>query len=266
MVGLGALGVVTRSHPGRRAGLRGAAARLRGARVGHAARALRRDRRERLQRERVKRAGARRWIRCGSEAASPTSRRPCGATSSALARRRFDRHPILGIDPVNCTPQLGRAGAWSDWLPYFRMGFTPSSGEELQSEYLVRARARRGRHRGGARPGGPPPPARPGVRAPDDRRRPAVDEPAVPTRHGRHPLHLDVRAGRRRPARSPHLERALAPFDARPHWGKLFASDATTLAARYERLPDFARLVERLDPARRVQERVAEARVLGARL
>ena len=48
-----------------------------------------------------------------------------------------DRHPILGIDPVNCTPQLGRPGSWSDRLPHFRMGFTPSSGEELQSEYLV---------------------------------------------------------------------------------------------------------------------------------
>ena len=48
-----------------------------------------------------------------------------------------DRHPILGLDPVNCTPQLGRPGPWSARLPYFRMGFTPSAGEELQSEYLV---------------------------------------------------------------------------------------------------------------------------------
>jgi hypothetical protein len=46
-----------------------------------------------------------------------------------------DRHPILGIDPVNCTPQLGVAGRWSDRLPHFRMGFTPSAGDELQSEY-----------------------------------------------------------------------------------------------------------------------------------
>jgi len=48
-----------------------------------------------------------------------------------------DRHPILGIDPVNSTPQLGRPGAWSDRLPHFRMGFTPSAGEEIQSEYLL---------------------------------------------------------------------------------------------------------------------------------
>jgi alditol oxidase len=48
-----------------------------------------------------------------------------------------DRHPILGLDPVNCTPQLGVPGRWSDRLPHFRMGFTPSSGQELQSEYLL---------------------------------------------------------------------------------------------------------------------------------
>ena len=44
------------------------------------------------------------------------------------------------------------------------------------------------------------------------------------------------------------VEAALAPFDARPHWGKLFLADAAVIAPLYERLPDFARLVERLDP------------------
>jgi alditol oxidase len=48
-----------------------------------------------------------------------------------------DRHPILGLDPVNCTPQLGVPGPWWDRLPHFRMGFTPSNGEEIQSEYQV---------------------------------------------------------------------------------------------------------------------------------
>jgi xylitol oxidase len=48
-----------------------------------------------------------------------------------------DRHPILGLDATSCTPQLGRPGLWSDRLPHFRMGFTPSSGDELQSEYVI---------------------------------------------------------------------------------------------------------------------------------
>ena len=63
-----------------------------------------------------------------------------GAAAAAV-----DRHPILGLDASNCTPQLGRPGPWSDRLPHFRMGFTPSSGEELQSEYLF-PRRRTGDH------------------------------------------------------------------------------------------------------------------------
>src|SRR2546423_814043 len=38
-----------------------------------------------------------------------------------------ERHPILGLDAVNCTPQLGVTGLWSDRLPHFRIGFTPNS-------------------------------------------------------------------------------------------------------------------------------------------
>lgn len=48
-----------------------------------------------------------------------------------------DRHPIPGLDPVNCSPQLGVPGPWSERLPHFRSGFTPSSGDEIQSEYIV---------------------------------------------------------------------------------------------------------------------------------
>ena len=54
-----------------------------------------------------------------------------------------------------CTPQLGRAGPWSDRLPHFRMGFTPSSGDEIQSEYFVAARARAGGDRGRPRASAP---------------------------------------------------------------------------------------------------------------
>ena len=47
------------------------------------------------------------------------------------------RHMIAGIDPVNCTEQFGVAGHWYDRLPHFRLDFTPSNGEEIQSEYLL---------------------------------------------------------------------------------------------------------------------------------
>ena len=51
-----------------------------------------------------------------------------------------ERHPIIELDPVNCTRQLGVPGPWFDRLPHFRMGFTPSAGDELQSEYIFARR------------------------------------------------------------------------------------------------------------------------------
>ena len=48
-----------------------------------------------------------------------------------------DLHPIAGISAENCTEQMGKAGPWFERLPHFKMGFTPSSGEELQTEYFV---------------------------------------------------------------------------------------------------------------------------------
>jgi xylitol oxidase len=170
-----------------------------------------------------------------------------------------DRHPILGLDPVNCTPQLGRPGSWSARLPYFRMGFTPSAGEELQSEYLV-TRA----HAGAAIEA---------VRALADRIRPvlhvceirtiAADRLWMSPQYERDSVGIhftwalepeavmDVLAD---------LEPALAPFDPRPHWGKLFLH-----APRYERVADFARLAERLDPRGAFRNAWLEARVLGLR-
>ena len=170
-----------------------------------------------------------------------------------------DRHPILGLDPLNCTPQLGRPGPWSARLPYFRMGFTPSAGEELQSEYLV------AREQAGA--------AIEAVRALADRIRPvlhvceirtiAADRLWMSPQYGRDSVGIhftwalepeavvDVLAD---------LEPALEPFDPRPHWGKLFLH-----APRYERLPDFARLAETLDPRGAFRNAWLEARVLGPR-
>jgi len=45
----------------------------------------------------------------------------------------------------------------------------------------------------------------------------------------------------------PQIEAALAPFSPRPHWGKLFVTSPQELEAAYPKLPDFRRLVRRLD-------------------
>ncbi len=68
----------------------------------------------------------------GGRAAEPVHDTLFGAIAASV-----DRHPILDIDPVNCTQQLGVPGPWSERLPHFRIGYTPSSGAEIQSEYLV---------------------------------------------------------------------------------------------------------------------------------
>ena len=58
------------------------------------------------------------------------------------------------------------------------------------------------------------------------------------------------------------VEAALEPFGARPHWGKLFLPAG--LAPRYERLPDFVRLAERLDPRGAFRNPWLEQHVLGS--
>jgi alditol oxidase len=158
-----------------------------------------------------------------------------------------DRHPILGIDPVNCTPQLGVPGPWSDRLPHFRMGFTPSSGDELQSEYLVpRGQAVAALEAlrtlaGVVRP----------VLQVSELRTVAADRLWLSPQYGQdtlavHFTWLPDRAGVERAL--VEVEAALAPFGARPHWGKLFLADASAIAPLYPRLPDFAALAARLDP------------------
>jgi xylitol oxidase len=46
----------------------------------------------------------------------------------------------------------------------------------------------------------------------------------------------------------PLVEAKLEPFQVRPHWGKLFTMAPETVRSRYAKLPDFRRLAERCDP------------------
>jgi alditol oxidase len=173
-----------------------------------------------------------------------------------------ERHPILGIDPVNCTPQLGVPGPWSDRLPHFRMGFTPSSGEELQSEYHV--------------PRGHAVDALETLRALGGRLRPVLqvselrtvsaDELWMSPQHGQDTLAVHFTWVPDLAAVEPvmaDLEAALAPFAARPHWGKLFLAGAAAVGPLYPRLGDFARLAERLDPGGVFTNDWLRERVLG---
>lgn len=180
-----------------------------------------------------------------------------GATPATV-----DQHPIRGIDPANCTPQLGVPGRWSDRLPHFRMGFMPSSGEELQSEFFVPRRDAAGaigalRALAGA--------VRPVLQV-SELRTVAADELWMSPQYRRDSLaiHFTWRPDRAAVDRVlVDVEAALAPFGARPHWGKVFRADARTIAPLYERLADFARLVERLDRRGAFANPWLRTRVLG---
>ncbi|MCW2704029.1 MAG: linked oxidase domain protein [Blastococcus sp.] len=180
-----------------------------------------------------------------------------GATPATV-----DRHVIRGLDPTPCTPQLGRPGPWSDRLPHFRMGFTPSAGEELQSEYLLPRR-----HAVEAIEA---------VRALAGRIRPlllvceirtvAADRLWMSMNYGEDSVALHFTWKPEQDAVEKvlgQLESSLSRFGARPHWGKVFTAGATDLAPLYERHADFVRLVERLDPRGAFRNAWLEARVLG---
>jgi xylitol oxidase len=180
-----------------------------------------------------------------------------GAVAAAV-----DRHPIPGLDASSCTPQLGRPGPWSDRLPHFRMGYKPCSGEELQSEYLFPRRYAVE--------------AIEAVRTLADQIRPilqvsevravAADRLWMSMNYGEDTVSIHFTWKREPDAvvdMLAQLESVLAPFEARPHWGKLFSAEAAAIAPLYERLPDFVRLVERLDPQGAFRNSWLKARVLG---
>jgi xylitol oxidase len=174
-----------------------------------------------------------------------------------------DRHPILGLDAVNCTPQLGVPGGWSDRLPHFRMGFTPSAGEELQSEYhLPRRHAAAAIEALRALAGA----IRPVLQV-TELRWIAADRLWMSPQHDQDSfaIHFTWEPGQAAVERVlAGVEAALEPFGARPHWGKLFLADAARIEALYPRLPDFRRLAERLDPRGAFRNAWLARHVLGA--
>ena len=156
-------------------------------------------------------------------------------------------HPIVELSAENCTAQMGVPGPWYDRLPHFRMGFTPSSGKELQSEYFVpRAKAVE---------------AIQAVERLRDHVSPHLmitelrtidaDELWMSTCYQRPSLAIHFTWKPEWDAVRqvlPMIERELAPFDVRPHWGKLFTIPPKTLQARYPKCEDFKRLVSEHDP------------------
>jgi xylitol oxidase len=159
-----------------------------------------------------------------------------------------ERHPVVGLAPQPCTPQHGVPGPWHERLPHFRLDYTPSVGAEVQSEFFVprehavaaiQAVRDIGAH------------IAPLLRV-SELRTVAADDLWLSPAYQRDSLGIhftwadDVTGVL---ALLPAIEAALAPFEPRPHWGKLFTMSPESVAARYPRHGDFGRLRGRLDPA-----------------
>ncbi|MFF0780409.1 FAD-binding protein [Streptomyces sp. NPDC003720] len=157
-------------------------------------------------------------------------------------------HPVPGMPAVNCTEQFGVPGPWHERLPHFRAEFTPSSGAELQSEYLLpRQTAVDALHALDA--------VRTtvsGVLQTCEVRTVAADPQWLSPAYGRDSVALHFTWIEDASAVLPvvrRVEEALSAFDARPHWGKVFTLPPAELRPRYPRLADFRALAGSLDPA-----------------
>lgn len=163
------------------------------------------------------------------------------------ARRRTDQVQIFDTPDPNVTTQ-GRLGPWLEALPHFRVDSAPSAGAEIQSEWFVgRADA---------------PDAIRAIQAVARRMAPALLMSEIRTvaadrlwlsaayERDSIALHVTWRDDPDAVARAVDvLEEALAPFGARPHWGKVHHLDAAGIARVVPRTADARTVFERLDPA-----------------
>ena len=170
-----------------------------------------------------------------------------------LATRNL--HPIAELSAENCTEQMGVPGPWYERLPHFRMGFTPSAGKELQSEYFV--------------------PRQNAVEAilAVERLRDQVSPHLMITEIRAiaadelwlSPIHFTWKQDW--PAVStllPVIEKELAPFHARPHWGKLFTTSPKELKGLYKKMPDFIELSRKYDPQGKFRNQYLNKNVFGS--
>jgi alditol oxidase len=181
-----------------------------------------------------------------------------GAT---LATRKL--HPIPGHSAESCTEQLGVPGPWYERLPHFRINFTPSSGAELQSEYLIP------RDRGSE-----------AILAVEQLRDHITPHPFISEVRTVEQDDLWMSTAYQRPSMAIHftwkpewpavknvlpmIEEKLAPFHARPHWGKLFTMSPARIKPLYPQLSSYQGLLAHYDPQGKFRNRFVDTNIYGA--
>ncbi|MEP7254059.1 MAG: D-arabinono-1,4-lactone oxidase, partial [Ginsengibacter sp.] len=171
-------------------------------------------------------------------------------------------HPIAELSAENCTEQMGVPGKWYERLPHFKMGFTPSSGKELQSEYFV--------------------PIENGVEAImaiqklgkligphlfiSEIRTIDADEFWMSPCYKQQSMTIHFTWKQDWPAVKkllPIIENELSPFNAKPHWGKLFTMPYSRLRTLHPKMNEFREMAASLDPKGKFRNDFLERNVFG---
>ncbi|ENH96063.1 FAD linked oxidase [Gracilibacillus halophilus YIM-C55.5] len=177
-------------------------------------------------------------------------------------RARDSRHPIPGQGTENCTEQLGVPGPWYERLPHFRIDFTPSSGEELQSEYIV---PRKYAYDALAAINTIRELIAPHLHI-SEIRSIAKDELWMSPCYQQDSIGLHFTWKKDWEAVQqvlPKVEEVLQPFHARPHWGKLFTMNPSHVQSLFVRLPDFKRFLLTYDPSGKFRNSFIDTYIFG---
>ncbi|KAL3683521.1 hypothetical protein R1sor_001543 [Riccia sorocarpa] len=172
---------------------------------------------------------------------------PAEAQKFGAILAKSDLHPIEGISPINCTLQMGIPGSWHDRLPHFRMDFTPSSGKELQAEYIIpRQNAAAAIRR---------------IEALKEHIAPVVQTCEIRTiaadtlwmspcyKQECVGIHFTLIPDWPSVSRVlPMVDQVLEPLQTRPHWGKVTTMPPERVRSMYCKLPEFRQLLESFDP------------------
>jgi xylitol oxidase len=184
------------------------------------------------------------WIKSRVEKGSIT---PDDLELYGAKRATQNMHPVEDQSAENVTEQMGKPGPWYDRMPHFKMGFTPSTGKELQSEYFVpiehayEAMMAIEKLHDKIKPHLFISEIRT-INADNFWMSPCYKKTCV-TFHTTWKQEVDTVMGL-----LPLMEEQLAPFNPIPHWAKLFTMSPSVIQSRYEKLDAFKQLVAKHDP------------------
>ncbi len=172
-------------------------------------------------------------------------------------------HPIAALSAENCTEQMGVPGPWYERLPHFKMGFTPSSGKELQAEYFVpmhhAVEAILAIQRLGKKIG-------PHLFI-SEIRTIAADDLWMSPCYKQQSASIHFTWKQEWDAVNkllPVIEKELAPFNAKPHWGKIFTMSPKVLVSHYEKMQDFKKIITQFDPHGKLRNDFLNTNIFGS--